>query len=171
MRSTLPSDLQMPPRLSHVEDRGGFFVPRLEPERSANDRRSQSQSSPPFIGAYRFSCVYGRLGQHSEGRKPTRPYLTLGIVSQALTGSTARRETLSSDLTLKDQPKESQRDIAFADPSPRFPTNHAPLSRHGTTSRPGQNWTSLIVIPARRLRRPEGGTPHPVVGIKNTGSD
>lgn len=38
--------------------RGGFFVPRLEPERSANDRRSQSQSIPPFISGYRFPCLY-----------------------------------------------------------------------------------------------------------------
>ena len=36
---------------------GSFFVPNSVPERSDNDRRSQSQSIPPSIGAYRFPRV------------------------------------------------------------------------------------------------------------------
>lgn len=128
--------------------------------------------SPYFLRSMeRGWCVYSSwlLGEHSESRKPTRPYLTLGIVSQALTGRTAKRETLSSGLTLKDKPKESRRDIAFADPSPRFPTNHAPLSRHGTTSSPSTFRETASRDPSHVCADPQERRPHRFGGLRTPG--
>lgn len=72
-------------------------------------------------------------------------------------------------VTLRDRDYGTPTGMVFADPSPRFPTNQAPISRHGTTSSPPCEGASFVVTPWHVRPDTMQGAPHPVVGIRNTG--